>query len=98
MPASCYIYYRIAPEHVHAAEECVYKLLESVKARSGIEGRLMKKRALPEQWMEIYEGAEDEVRFEIQLEEALRDSGLSACLQAGSVRHLECFYSADNGL
>lgn len=98
MPASYYIYYRVAPEHMRAAEACVVRLLASVKARTGIAGRLMKKRALPEQWMEIYENVEDEVRFESQVEEALLDSGLSACLQAGSARHLECFYSADNGL
>jgi Domain of unknown function (DUF4936) len=88
---SYYIYYRVDAAQVDACATAVQKLLAAVQVRTGIQGRVLKKRNEPLLWMEIYESVTDEAKFEWELAEAAAESGINALLQAGSTRHTECF-------
>lgn len=44
--------------------------------------------------MEVYEAVHDATGFEATLAEAVAESGLSACLEAGAVRKTERFVTA----
>ena len=95
MSWSYYIYYRIDAAHAAACREAVNRLLEDVRGRTGIRGRVLVKRNEPLLWMEIYEQVADEARFEWELTEAVAASGIAALLQPGSSRHTECFSEPD---
>ncbi len=91
MAWSYYIYYRVDGAKADACAAAVQKLLAAVQKRTGIEGRMLKKRNEPLLWMEIYEPVADEATFEWELAEAVAASGITALLQTGSTRHIECF-------
>jgi Domain of unknown function (DUF4936) len=91
MAWSYYIYYRVDAVQVDACAIAVQKLLAAVRVRTGIQGRILKKRNEPLLWMEIYEPVADEAEFEWELAEAVAASGITTLLQAGSARHTECF-------
>lgn len=91
MAWSYYIYYRVDAVHAGACADAVQKLLTAVRERTGIRGRVLKKRNEPLLWMEIYEPVADEAKFEWELAEAVAASGITPLLQAGSARHVECF-------
>jgi len=91
MAWSYYIYYRVDAAQADACAQAVKKLLVAVRERTGIQGRVLKKRNEPLLWMEIYEPVADEARFEWELAEAVAASGINALLQTGSARHTECF-------
>ena len=91
MSWSYYIYYRVDAAHAAACATAVQKLLATVRERTGIHGRFLKKRHEPLLWMEIYERVEDDAKFEWELAEAAAAAGIAPLLQAGSVRHVECF-------
>lgn len=91
MTWSYYIYYRVEPVHAAACGEAVGKLLDAVQHRTGIRGRVLKKRNEPLLWMEIYEHVADEAKFEWELAEAVAAAQIQPLLQAGSQRHTECF-------
>lgn len=91
MAWSYYIYYRVDAEKAAACAVAVQKLLSDVQKRTGIQGRMLKKRNESLLWMEIYEPVTDEAKFEWELAEAVAASGISALLQEGSTRHTECF-------
>lgn len=88
---SYYIYYRVDAAQSDACADAVKKLLASMHDRTGIRGRVLKKRNEPLLWMEIYEPVTDEAKFEWELAEAVAASGIMALLQDGSARHTECF-------
>ena len=91
MAWSYYIYYRVDAVQVSECAAAVQKLLAAVRERTGIQGRVLKKRNEPLLWMEIYEPVADEAKFEWELAEAVAASGITALLQTGSTRHVECF-------
>lgn len=91
MSWSYYIYYRVDAGKAGACAVAVEFLLDAMQRRTGIRGRMLKKRNEPLLWMEIYEGVEDEAKFEWELAEALAASGIGKLLQDGSSRHNECF-------
>lgn len=91
MAWSYYIYYRVDAAEADACAAAVQKLLTAVRDRTGIQGRVLKKRNEPLLWMEIYGPVADEAKFEWELAEAVAASGINATLQAGSARHTECF-------
>lgn len=91
MAWSYYIYYRVDAAKTDACALAVRKLLSAVQNRTGIRGRMLKKRNEPLLWMEIYEPVADEAKFEWELAEAVAASGIAPLLQAGSTRHIECF-------
>jgi len=88
---SYYIYYRVAAEQSAACASATQKLLTALHEKTGIQGRILKKRNEPLLWMEIYEPVTDEAKFEWELAEAVAASGINALLQSGSARHIECF-------
>lgn len=91
MPWSYYIYYRVDAARADACTAAVQKLLTTVHERTGIRGRVLKKRNEPLLWMEIYDAVTDEAKFEWELAEAVAASGITALLQSGTARHTECF-------
>ncbi len=91
MTWSYYIYYRVDAAQAGACADAVQKLLMSMHERTGIAGRVLKKRNEPLLWMEIYEPVADEAKFEWELAEAVAASDITALLQDGSTRHSECF-------
>lgn len=91
MALSYYIYYRIQPEKAPACEPAARAVLSSIRAATGVAGRLMKKRGEPNLWMEVYEGVTDDAKFEWELADAAGRLGIQAFLLPGSGRHIECF-------
>lgn len=91
MAYSYFIYYRVAPEHAESCETGVLQLFGLVKQTTTIAGRLLKKRSEPLLWMEVYENVRDDAKFELELEQATQQLKLTAFLQEGSPRRVECF-------
>lgn len=91
MSWSYYIYYRVDPAKTGACAVAVEYLLDALHKKTGIRGRVMKKRNEPLLWMEVYENVSDEAGFEWELAEAVAGSGIGKLLQDGSARHTECF-------
>jgi Domain of unknown function (DUF4936) len=86
---SYYIYYRVAQPA--QAQTLVRHIQAVMKDNTGIDGRLLRKRADASTWMEIYEGVGDADAFEQCLAAAVRAINFSAVLETGGVRHMECF-------
>ena len=63
MKLSCYVYYRILPEQVAAARAAAREMIDAMRTRSGVEGRLLTKVDEPLLWMEVYEGFGDQAQF-----------------------------------
>ena len=89
MPFSYYVYYRVA--QALEATALARELLAAMKQKTGIAGRLLRKRDDPATWMEIYEGVQDAPAFEHSLAECVEATQFTNVLQSGSARHLECF-------
>ncbi len=89
MPLSYYVYYRVGD--ASQATALANKLLAAMKRKTGIAGRLLRKRDDPATWMEIYEGVQDATAFERSLAECVEATQFTSVLQTGSARHLECF-------
>jgi uncharacterized protein DUF4936 len=87
---SYYVYYRVDPDRAEACETAVLNLLDALK-QSGIAGRLLKKRAEPLLWMEVYEGVRDDAAFELELATAAARLRLNEFLKEGTARRMECF-------
>lgn len=89
MALSYYIYYRVA--HPLRARALVREIQAALKARTGIEGRLLRKHDDPSTWMEVYEDVEDSAAFEQGLAAAAQATDFVAVLVAGSERRMERF-------
>ncbi len=89
MPLSYYVYYRVT--QASQATALARELLAAMKQKTGIAGRLLRKRDDPATWMEIYEGVQDAPAFERSLAECVEAIRFTSVLQPGSTRHLECF-------
>lgn len=88
---SYYIYYRVDAAKAGACAVAVEFLLDAMEKKTGVRGRVMKKRNEPLLWMEVYEHVSDDANFEWELAEAVAGSGIAHLLQPGSGRHTECF-------
>jgi hypothetical protein len=86
---SYYVYYRVGD--ASQATTLAHELLAAMKQKTGIAGRLLRKRDDPATWMEIYEGVQDAAVFELSLAECVEATQFTDVLQPGSERHLECF-------
>ncbi len=93
MAWSYYIYYRVDADKTAACAAATQQILATLHEKTGVRGRVLKKRNEPLLWMEIYEQVTDEAKFEWELAEAVAASDIAALLQAGSARHIECFAS-----
>ncbi len=91
MAYSYYIYYRVASDKAESCEVRVLELISALKERTGIAGRLLRKRSEPLLWMEVYENVRDDAKFELELEQAGAELKVADCLQEGAARRLECF-------
>jgi hypothetical protein len=89
LPLSYYVYYRVT--QASQATALAHALLATMKQKTGIAGRLLRKRDDPATWMEIYEGVQDAAAFERSLAECVEATQFAGVLQSGSARHLECF-------
>ncbi len=93
MAYSYYVYYRVDPKHAEACERAVLSLLDAMKNATGVAGRLLRKRAEPLLWMEVYENVRDDTAFESHLAAAVAQVKAGSFLQAGTARRIECFES-----
>ncbi len=93
MAYSYYVYYRVDPQHAEACEQAALALLDAVKKATGVAGRLLRKRAEPLLWMEVYENVLDDTAFESHLAAAAAQVRPETFLQAGATRRIECFES-----
>lgn len=84
-----YIYYRVGEKNAAEAETLVRSMQARLACRSGVAGRLLKKRNEPDLWMEVYEGVSETERFERLLGQAVDEFDLDMFLDGA--RHLECF-------
>lgn len=84
-----YIYYRVSAHLEHEAELAVRTMQARLTCRSGVSGRLLKKRDDPGLWMEVYEQVADPDRFERTLNQAIDEFDVSMFME--TPRKLECF-------
>ena len=84
-----YIYYRVSVNNELEAEQAVRSMQARLACRSGVSGRLLKKRDDPELWMEVYEQVADPDRFERMLHQAIDEFDVEMFME--TPRKLECF-------
>ncbi len=84
-----YIYYRVIAHLEHEAEQVVRSMQARLACRSGIAGKLLKKRNDPGLWMEVYEQIEDPGRFERLLNQVADEFDVEMFTE--TPRKLECF-------
>ncbi len=87
-----YIYYRVDPERAETCAAKVHELIADVEQATGVAGRTLRKRGEPNLWMEIYEGVEDEAKFEWAIADAVARLKIQELLQEHTTRHIECFH------
>lgn len=83
-----YVWYRAGLDEA-AAELAVRTMMARLGCRSGVSGRLLKKRDEPRLWMEVYEGVADVEAFEQTLAQALDEFDVEIFLDGP--RRTECF-------
>ena len=86
-----YVYYRVACPGETASRDVVQRMLASVKAATGVVGRLLMRTDDPGTWMEVYEGVAATVPFEAALALAVEQWGFAGIIAADSKRHIERF-------
>ena len=84
-----YVYYRIDPRHLDAAETPIRTLMVQLACRCAGSARLLKKRDQPLVWMEAYEGVVDPDAFERELAQAAYEYDVGVFIDGE--RHVECF-------
>jgi hypothetical protein len=84
-----YIYYRVSDRNADEAETLARSMQARLACRSGVAGKLLKKRDEPGLWMEVYENVAEPERFERLLEQAVDEFDLALFVE--DRRHLECF-------
>lgn len=84
-----YIYYRVSEKSANEAETLVRSMQARLACRSGIAGRLLKKRDEAGLWMEVYEDVTEPARFEHLLQQAVDEFDLGMFIDG--IRHTECF-------
>ena len=89
--ASCYVYYRVRPEHATELRTAVNALIDDLRQRTRVAGRLSRQRDDAHLWMEIYDGIADCAQFERELDAAVARHGASRWLRDGSLRKTEIF-------
>jgi hypothetical protein len=88
---SCYVYYRVLPDHVTQASAAAHETIRAMRMMTGVNARLMTKVAEPLLWMEVYEDIGDQDAFLSALRRCLQTSGLERWLADGGNRHTEVF-------
>ena len=86
---SCFIYYRVAPQDWQEAEALVRAMQARLACRTGIAGRLLKKRDDPGLWMEVYDSISRSMAFETKLTQV--EAELDVTMFMDGPRHREVF-------
>ncbi|UCH47425.1 MAG: DUF4936 family protein [Betaproteobacteria bacterium] len=94
MTVSCFVYYRVAPDHVAEASRAARRTLEQMRIQTGIDGQLMTKVNEPLLWMEVYDDIEDETTFLSAMRECVAQTNLARWLEGERQRHTEIFQTA----
>lgn len=94
MKLSCYVYYRVLPDHARPASIAADKTIHAMRTMTGVSARLMSKVSEPLLWMEVYEDIGDQDGFLSAMRQCVRDSGLENWLADGGKRHIEVFQCA----
>lgn len=84
-----YIYYRVSEKDAAEAGLLIRAMQARLACRSGVTGRLLKKRDDPGLWMEIYEGVSDSDGFERLLGQLVDEYDLGVFIDGP--RKQECF-------
>jgi hypothetical protein len=96
---ACYVYYRVAPQHVGEARKALEILLDAVRTSTGVTGFASERSEAAQgstlertpTWMETYAPVSEPERFEQELRAAVQASGLEQFLAPGQARTLEWF-------
>lgn len=83
-----YIWYRVTADD-RTTETAIRGMMARLACRTGIPGRLMKKRGEPGLWMEIYQDIADADLFARRLAQAVDEFDVEMFIDGG--RHTECF-------
>lgn len=95
MSCGYYIWYRVSADE-RETETVIRHMMARLACRSGVSGRLLKKREEPRLWMEVYEGVADPAAFERLLAAAVDEFDVEMFCERG--RHSECFTQTDGGV
>lgn len=90
MASDFYVWYRVGEDDA-GAELAVRTMMARLACRTGVPGRLLKKRDEPRLWMEVYAGVADAEAFERRLAQALDEFDVEMFLDGP--RRAECFIS-----
>lgn len=91
MAAHLYVYYRVTDADDAATAAGVDRVIDRVRAATGIAGCRRRRRDEPRLWMEIYEGIADVAGFTVALDTAVRAVDLARHLGPDERRHAEWF-------
>lgn len=94
--SDCYIYYRVAAEHEHAARRALPAMLAELETSARIVGRAYCKAHEPLLWMEVYTAVADPDALVDLLARLAERHGLVACLAQNQRRHVEHFLPLDS--
>ena len=94
MTVSCYVYYRVAPDHIAEASRAARQTVEQMRSLTGVDGQLMTKVNEPLLWMEVYEDIGDEAAFLSTMCKCVEQTNLARWLQGERQRHTEIFRTA----
>ncbi|MEO1765666.1 DUF4936 family protein [Thiobacter aerophilum] len=85
-----YVYYRVDLRREAEAIAAVDQLLFEIAAKTGVQGRLLKKRDEPALWLEVYADVPGDW-LEASLAAIAQRLEFARFLQPGSTRRVECF-------
>lgn len=91
MKLSYYVYYRVPQQNAERARSAVEAMQRELSAKSGVAGRLLRRRDDASTWMEIYENVNEGPDFEARLARLVERHGFAALLAPGSSRKQEVF-------
>jgi hypothetical protein len=83
-----YIWYRVSRDD-RDTETAIRSMMARLACRTGIPGRLMKKRGEPDLWMEIYQDIADADLLARRLAQAVDEFDVEMFIDGA--RHTECF-------
>ncbi len=89
---SYFVWYRVSRDD-RDTEIAIRSMLSRLACRSGVVGKLLKKRDEPQLWMESYVDVPDAARFEHLLQQAVEEFDVEMFI-AGE-RNTECFISGE---
>ena len=88
MPYTYCVWYRVTDDGPDT-ETVLRSMMARLACRTGVAGRLMKKRDEPRLWMEVYEDVTDPAAFEARLAQAADEYDVDMLL--ADARRVECF-------